>query len=149
MYARYIAAKYNTIVRTEKHKTHKTLAKLWNQERHPKPRPNGWAMGCLRRYIQRKVTAIYRERHVYVSGLINQAFTRTCDSNDLQPLINEYLYSALKNCFSSSRHFHYKDKTISRPYYLYDGIPMLIRRRLYRPHLLVVDSVFIWTRAND
>ena len=42
----------------------KTSAKLKTHERQPRPRPYRRAVGCLSWGIQRKMTAIYRERTV-------------------------------------------------------------------------------------
>ena len=43
------------------HRPTLTVAKLCTHERHPIPRPYGWAMGCLSWVTQRKMTAIFRE----------------------------------------------------------------------------------------
>ena len=46
----------------------KTSARLCTLEWHPIPRLHVWAMGCLSRVLQRKITAIYRERTVFATG---------------------------------------------------------------------------------
>ena len=43
-----------------------TSARLCIHKRHPISRPHGWAMVCLSWYLQRNMTAIYRERTVPV-----------------------------------------------------------------------------------
>ena len=46
------------------HSTTSNFGRIWTHERHPIPRPYGWAMGCVSWVIRREVTAIYRERTV-------------------------------------------------------------------------------------
>ena len=38
--------------------------RCWIHKRHPIPRPNGWAIGCLLRIFVRKLTALQRHRTV-------------------------------------------------------------------------------------
>ena len=58
---RYIVGIYNTIVHITQQLQWWNFGDICTNERHPIPRPNGRAMGCLSWDKRRKMTAIYRE----------------------------------------------------------------------------------------